>query len=126
LWHTGDYEGLLALCDDKIEWIPPAYALEPGPKLGKDALREGIASYFEAFDEFWPEPEKFMDGAEPGSYLVFARTHTRGRGSGAAVTMEVAHLFLVRGGRFVRFQVIPDRAEALQIAGVEAASDAST
>lgn len=120
LWHAGDFEGLLALCTDDVEWIPPSYLVDiTGTQAGKEALRAGIASYFESFEEFWPEPEEIVDGAEPGTYLALVKTHTKGRGSGAEVTMDVAHLFTIREHRIVRFQVIPDRREARQIAGLD-------
>ena len=119
LWRAGDFEGLLALCSDEVEWVPPSYLVGfSGPQAGKDALRAGIASYLESFEEFWPEPEEILDAAEPGSYLVLVKTHAKGRGSGAEVTMEVAHLFTIREHRVVRFQVIPDREDARRIAGI--------
>jgi ketosteroid isomerase-like protein len=120
LWRAGDFEGLLALCTDDVEWIPPSYLVGiTGPQVGKDALRAGIEAYFESFEEFWPEPEEILDGAEPGTYLALVRTHTKGRGSGAEVTIDVAHLFTIRDHRVVRFQVIPDRQEARQVAGID-------
>jgi ketosteroid isomerase-like protein len=44
---------------------------------------------------------------------VIATTHTRGRGSGAEVSVPVAHLIRVRDGRIVRFQVFTDREGAI-------------
>ncbi len=119
LWEAGDFDGLLALCVEDVEWIPPTYMVEiSGPQTGKGALRAGIASYFESFEKFWPEPEEILEGAEPGTYLVLVTTHAKGRGSGAEVTIEVAHLISIRDGRVVRFHVVTDRDEARRIAGI--------
>jgi ketosteroid isomerase-like protein len=119
LWAEGDFERVLELATDDIEWIPPSYALEPKPLRGHDEVRRGIGSYFESFDLFVPEPEEIIPGAREDEYVVLVRTHTRGRGSGAEVEMQVAHLIRLRGGRVARFEVVPDRAEALERAGVE-------
>ena len=119
LWADGDFEGVLKLTTDDVEWIPPSYALEPKPLRGHDEVRRGIGSYFESFEVFVPIAEEIIPAAHEDEYLVLVRTHTRGRGSGAEVHMDVAHLIRFRGDRIARFEVIPDRAEALARSGIE-------
>jgi ketosteroid isomerase-like protein len=123
LWAQGDFEGLLALATPDLEWIPPSYTLEPGPLRGPEEVRRGIEAYFEDFEEFLPRPEKIVDAARPGEYLVLVRTRARGRGSGAEVTIEVAHLITFREGRVSRVEIFTDRAEGLAAAGLERHAD---
>jgi ketosteroid isomerase-like protein len=119
LWAQKDFEGLLALAAPDIEWIPPSYALEPGPRHGPQEVQRGINAYFEDFEEFVPEPEEIVDASRSGEYLVMVRT----RGSGAEVTIEVAHLITFREGRVSRVQIFTDRAEGLAAAGIEPHAD---
>ena len=118
LWAAGDFDGLLELVADDVVWVPPSYALEPGPHVGRDAVRRGIDGYLEVFDEFVPRPERILKASEPGTYLVLATTATRGRGSGVETTMDVAHLIVIANGEFTRVEIIADRPTAFERAGI--------
>ena len=120
LWRAGDFQGLLAVCAEDIVWVPPANMPEPHTRQGKDALGAGIDAYFEVFEEFWPEAEEVLDTSRPGAYLVMARTHTKGRGSGARITIPVAHLIEIEDGLVTRLQVFADRDVARAQLGLEA------
>jgi ketosteroid isomerase-like protein len=119
LWGARDFDGLLALVDPEVVWVPPVYALEPGPLRGHDAVRRGIDAYFEVFERFEPRAEEILDTPEPGRYLVMARTETRGRESGVETTIEVGHLLTIRDGRFTRVEIVTDRQEARERAGLD-------
>jgi ketosteroid isomerase-like protein len=67
---------------------------------------------------FRPEPEEILAGAAPGTVLVLARTYVRGKGSGVEVDIPVAHLLTLREGKVTRFEVILDRDQALEAAGL--------
>lgn len=118
LWRSDGIEGPLELAAEEVEWVPPAQGLEPGTKRGKDAIRAAYRAYEETFEEFLPEAQEILPAAEPGVYLVLARTSVRGRGSGAAVSIEVGHLVTIDEGRLARLQVVIDRAEAMRLAGL--------
>jgi ribosomal protein S18 acetylase RimI-like enzyme/ketosteroid isomerase-like protein len=119
-WRSEGIDGVLELADEQVEWVPPPQALEPETKRGKQAIRAGYRAYEETFDEFLPEADEILPTGEPGLYLVLARTSVRGRGSGAAVSIEVGHLVTVRDGRLARMQVVIDRNEARRLAGLPA------
>lgn len=108
------------LVDPEIEWFPPPQAPIPGPFRGLAGVLEAADHYRESFDEFRSEPERILEGSLPGQYVVLAITTVRGKGSGAEVRTEVAHLIEMRGDRIVRFEVVPDRDAALRAAGVDA------
>jgi ribosomal protein S18 acetylase RimI-like enzyme/ketosteroid isomerase-like protein len=117
-WRSDGIEGVLELSAEQVEWVPPPQALEPETKRGKQAIRAAYRAYEETFDEFLPEADEILPTPEPGVYLVLARTSVRGRGSGAAVSIEVGHLVTVREGRLAGMQVVIDRDEARRLAGI--------
>jgi ketosteroid isomerase-like protein len=122
LWAQRRFDDFFAMLDPEIEWIPPAYALEPGTVHGIEEVKRGVGAYFEAFAEFVPSAERIMPTGREGEYLSLATTRVRGRESGVETQIEVAHLIQIRDGRFVRFQVFPDRAEAFAATGLDPAT----
>ena len=69
----------------------------------------------EAWHDFAVVPERFIDLG--GRVLVLAREHGRGRYSGAEVrSHQTAHVWTLRDGEVVRFQVYWDREEGIRAA----------
>ncbi len=118
LWAAGDLDAFFDLVHPEVEWVPPADALERGPFRGEAEVRQGIAAYLESFERFLPEPREILPGTAKGDYLVWADVHTRGRMSGAEVTISVGHLIHVRDGKLARLEIIPNRREAMAAAGL--------
>ena len=112
---TGSVDSLIdGFMDPEIEWITAPHAPEPGPHFGHEAVRRALAAYLDSFEVFTPEVERILETPRADELLVLATTHTRGRGSGAEVSMPVAHLVRVRDGLIVRFQVFVDREQAIR------------
>ena len=63
------------------------------------------------------DPEHFFD-VDDERVLVFVRATAEGKGSGVPVEMQTAHEFTIREGVIVRMKVHPDRAKALEAAGL--------
>lgn len=118
-WDFRDMGPFLELIAEDAEWVPPTYAPEPGPHIGREAIERGIGAYREGFEEFRPEPERIIEGSPPGRYLVLVRTYTRGKESGIETTIDVAHVIDVREGKLSRLEVHTDREEAFRAAGIE-------
>jgi ketosteroid isomerase-like protein len=118
-WARGDLDGLFSIMDPEIVWHPPANFPEPGPHRGIEAIRRGLGSYAETFEYFISEPRRLLATERPGEVLALATTRTRGKGSGAEVAIDVAHLLTVRDGAIVRFEVITDQREALRRVGLD-------
>ena len=112
--RSGELESLIAFLDPEIEWLTAPYAPEPGPHHGHDAIRRAIGAYLDSFDVFQPEAERILATRRSDEYLVVATTHTRGKGSGAEVSVPVAHLIRLRGDKIVRLQVFTDREQAIR------------
>jgi len=117
-WDRGDIDGFFELIHPEVEWRPPSYAPEPGPHRGHEAVKKGIAAYFEGFEEFRPVPRDIRPASEPGTYLAEVSTHTKGKGSGLEFDIDVFHLITVREGKLAGLSVFTDEAEALEAAGL--------
>jgi hypothetical protein len=64
------------------------------------------------------EPERYFD-VDDERVLVFVRATAMGQGSGAPVTILVAHEFTLRERVIVRVKVHRDRGRALKAVGLE-------
>lgn len=60
-----------------------------------------------------------LDGAQEGEVVAVLDNTTRGKGSGAELTVRVAHLLRVRDGKIVRGKVYPKAEEGLEAAGLD-------
>ena len=118
-WADEGPEALFELADPNIEWYPPPEAPEPGPFRGHDQIRRQLESYAETFEEFRPELERIVETPTPERALVFATTHTRGKGSGAEVSIPVCHMIDMRDGLVTRVQIFTDRDLAIREAGLD-------
>jgi ketosteroid isomerase-like protein len=110
-WNRGDYEAVLELLDPAIEWRLPEGGINSGSHHGREAVRELMGSYLEAFDHLQLDPERFFQADD--RVVVFVRQAGRGRGSGVEVEIQVGHVWTMRAGRAVRFEIVPKQDEAL-------------
>ncbi len=86
-----------------------------GTYSGLDAFREVVTSYTEAFGVMRLEVEEVFDADE--RVVVFFRWWVRGQ-SGVEAQMDQAGIFTLSEGKVVRWQVVFDRAEALEAVGL--------
>ena len=108
------------LLDEKVEVIPAAQFVG-GPARGHDEVRRLMESFTQAFEEIRWEPVRIVESSKPGDVVAQVDVHTRGRGSGAEVTVRVAHITSVRDGKVTRLEVFPKAEDGLRAAGVEPA-----
>ena len=116
-FNRGD-ESFLEYLDPEVEFIPAAQFVE-GPVHGIDELRHLLDTFNEAFDEIQWVPVRIEEGRKEGEVVVVLDVHTRGRGSGAEVTVRVAHHVQVRDGKLIWGKVYPKAEEGLQAAGLK-------
>jgi ketosteroid isomerase-like protein len=86
---------------------------------GWEGIDRALAELRVAFDDIRFEP---LALAEPGDerILVLVRFKGVGRGSGLEVNQRVGHLFSLRDGSVVRWEVYWEEADALDAAGISA------
>ncbi len=117
--ESGSLDALLAgFVAEDVVWLTAPSAPEPGPHHGHAAIRTAVGNYLDSFEYFRPEIERIIETPDPNRLLVFATTRVKGKGSGAEVAASVAHLVELGDGSIIRFEVIPDREDAVRRAGL--------
>jgi ketosteroid isomerase-like protein len=105
----------------------PEFQLRPDPAAewvgvndiyrGPDGMRSYMAQVYDAFEDYRPEVEEFLDAGD--KVITLAIEHGRGRGSGATVeARHTAHVWTMRANKAVRLDLYLDREEALQAVGL--------
>jgi uncharacterized protein len=117
-FNRGDLDAFFETVDPDIEWTPGALLLE-GTIHGSDEMRRMFESFMEAFEEIRFAPVLIEEGVEDGQVVGVVDTTTRGKGSGAEVTVRVAHLLRLRDGKVVWGRVYPKASEGLSAAGLD-------
>ena len=111
------------ICDPEIEWIEDPQRADGRVYRGHDGVRESFERWFELWEEYDYEPERFVD-CPPDRVLVVAREQARGAQSGASVTARIYTLVTLRDGKILRYQEFYDEQAALEAAGLEELPDA--
>jgi ketosteroid isomerase-like protein len=112
--NRADVAAILSLQADDVEWQgPAAFPDLAGPHRGHEGVRDYARHVSDAWQEFTVHPERFFDLGE--QVLVLTRERGRGRLSGIEVQSQpTAHLWTLRDGVVVRFQVFWNREEGLR------------
>jgi ketosteroid isomerase-like protein len=112
-----DVEGLIALCDQGIEFHSLFAEVGDTVYRGRDRLRKWHRDLQEAWgEEIRIEPEAYFDLGE--HTLAFNVLHGRGRQSGVEVAMPYAHVMRWRDGQIVYFKAYANREDAMRALGV--------
>jgi ketosteroid isomerase-like protein len=89
-----------------------------GTFLGLDGLERALSELRDALEEIRFEPLSVAELAAD-RFLVLVRFRASGRGSGVEVDQHVGHLFSLRQGSVVRWEVYWDEEDALAAAGLK-------
>src|SRR5262245_59204824 len=108
----------------RTEDFDPEFEFHEDPRLPEAGLYRGVErvlayweQFIENFDEFTIEPEDFVE-ISGSRVLVPLMITTRGRGSSASVTMQIAWIYTVRDRLITRIEAFADRDDALEAAGM--------
>jgi ketosteroid isomerase-like protein len=111
-----DFPRALSHYAEDVVLVADAF-LESGTFNGRHAVGQWFANWFRAF-----EPDYHFDIEEAqdlgDAVFLFATCYGHGRASGAEVHGQTGFLFRLRGGKIVRVELYPSRAEALEAAGL--------
>jgi ketosteroid isomerase-like protein len=95
---------------------PDAF-LEHGTIKGRHAVGEWFGNWLRAFQPGYHfDIEEVRDLGD--AVFLYATCYGRGRSSGAEAHSQTGFLFRLRGGKLVRVELYPSRAEALEAAGL--------
>jgi ketosteroid isomerase-like protein len=119
-WIRND-PGVMEAFDPEIEVHPDPEAHWVGVDKtyrGHEGLVEYMAAVYEAFEDYRPEVEEFLDVDD--KVITLAIEHGRGRGSGADVqAARTAHVWTMRDGKAIRLDLYLDRDRALEAVGLK-------
>src|SRR4051794_37939518 len=86
-------------------------------RFGKEGLKQLFDSYMEAFDALSLEPYEFVDAGD--RIVVSLHQRVRGKGSGAEVVGNIAHVWTMRGAAPFRLRIFGDKDSALRALSAE-------
>jgi ketosteroid isomerase-like protein len=115
-FSRGDWDAVLRDAHPDIELRTADRAINAGTYRGVDEIRRFFDDLLEPFEEVVTEPEEFFERGDQVVVLVLVRS--RPRGSNAVVENRIGHLWTMRDGKVVRFQIFPEREKALDAAGL--------
>jgi ketosteroid isomerase-like protein len=116
-WGRGNWRPKFEIYDDEMEWgwsddFPGLAGVYHDPAERNKRLYEWLSPW----EDWRCEAEDYV---VQGDYVVvLTRYRGRGKGSGAIVDEEGAHLWKLRDGKAVLLVVFADRAKALAAAGI--------
>ena len=119
-FNRGDYDAALAILDEEVEWHVPDVAALDAPASGVLRGRARVAEQFARWFEAW-EAHAFQvtDALGHGEDVFIAGLQIgRGRHSGLDVRVPTFHVFTLRGQKIVAMRTFPERAKALEAAGL--------
>ena len=90
---------------------------EPGAYHGREGIGEYMRTFLEAWTNLTIEADDFLVAGD--TVVAEVVQHATGKGSGAApAEMRYYHLWSFRGRKVIRLEVVRNRAEALEAAGM--------
>ncbi len=115
----GDVPAVLGAMDANIEWHEAEHWVywPGGPFIGPQAVHEGVfAPLMRDFEGFRVEIRRLVGCGD----TVLAEVRYRGtaKRTGAAIDLQVAHVWDVRDGKVVRWQQYMDTWQGAQVMGV--------
>jgi len=113
----GDYERLVELFDSEIEYDVSRTSPESRVAHGHEELAEVIEQWLATWEDHRLELVELIDAGDE-RVLGLMREHGKMKGSDTWVEHQVGVLFTVRDGRITRYEEYPDKAGALEAAGL--------
>jgi ketosteroid isomerase-like protein len=119
-FNARDYEAALAVLDEEVEWHVPDVAALDAPESGVLRGRAQVAEQFARWFEAWEaHTYQVTDARGQGEHVFIAGLQVgRGRQSGLDVRLPTFHVFTLRDRKIVAMRTFPERAEALEAAGL--------
>jgi len=90
---------------------------EPGPILGKDAVRAWLQDWIDMFDGYWMEPVELID-AGGNTVVAVERFGGRAKFSGVETDQIIGDVITIRNGKIARGHEYRTREEALEAVGL--------
>jgi ketosteroid isomerase-like protein len=115
-FSRGDWEAAFRGAHPDVELKTADRVTNPGTYRGHEEVTRFFDDLLEPFEEVTAEPQEFFDRGD--QIVVFVRMRLRPRGSSAIVENLIGHLWTMRDGKVLRFEVFPEREKALEAVGL--------
>jgi ketosteroid isomerase-like protein len=118
-FHAGDPDWATDFVHPEIEWDFTAYPLADLPSTGRgreSMLSQILATYYSGWVGLQQEIVETVDGGD--DIVVILHETARLRDSDTVIEREVAHVWTVRDRKWIFWRILPDRAAALEAAGL--------
>jgi ketosteroid isomerase-like protein len=112
-----DLDTALESMHEAIEYVNPAYAVEPGRRHGHEGIRQNVENMRDSFEYWRFEPEQFIDAGD--QVVVVGTFRARGRDSGLEIERRQSRLWTIRDGMVVRYQWFDGPDEAAHASGLQ-------
>jgi ketosteroid isomerase-like protein len=116
-WQRDGFGVVPELMDPEIEWVNPAYAVEPGTRRGYDEFAAAAGAVLDIYCDYRVSDINVYDAGD--HIAVRARVATRSKGYDVPIDAERGYVFDIRDGKVTRFAWFNDPAEALKAVGLE-------
>ena len=106
-----------AMLDEHVVWDLrgyPMFDLDP-IYVGRDAVIEGSRHYWGTWEDYSLEADEIIDAG--ASVVIAVRERMRGKGSGVQLDRRWAQIWTFHRGRVIRWELFPDKSEALEAVG---------
>lgn len=117
IWQREGFCVVRDLMDPGIEYVNPAYAVEPGTRRGYEGFARAVQSMNSIYPARRLSPVKFYDAGS--KVAVRVRVVARGAGSDVEVDSERGYVFDLRDGKVIRYAWFNDPGEALEAVGIQ-------
>jgi uncharacterized protein len=115
-FSRGDWDAAFRAAHPDLEFRTADRVTNPGTYRGRSEVKRFFDDLFQPFEEVVAEPQQFFDCGD--RIVVFVLVRSRPRGSSAVVENRIGHLWTMRDGKVVRFEIFPEREKALEAAGL--------
>jgi ketosteroid isomerase-like protein len=113
----GGPEAMVDFWDPAIElWLPSGLIQASGTYRGHAEVLDWMREWAEAWEEIHYTPEEFTEAGD--MVLVRVLYDGRGKGSGVRIEGRFWYLFKLRNGKLLSWRLYPERAQALEAAGL--------
>jgi len=114
-----DFDGIMPLLDEQIEWRNPEESPIAGVFHGHQGVMDWLTQVRESFADMRFMPDEFKELPD-GRVLVLVRFAFRPTQTGVPMEFPMAHLIAIRDGLITYLKMYSDQQQALKAVGLEA------
>jgi ketosteroid isomerase-like protein len=116
-YRTGDVlPALERFVGPDVVLVPAGILPESSEMRGHDGVLRFVTLQTEGFDDYWVEPQEFIDAGD--KVVVPVRFGGRAVHTGIDVAFDVVHVCTAYAGKWTRLDMYASKAEALKAVGL--------